>query len=321
MGGLADLDARLVRAVGNAAQRFAEDKLRLLRAVRFAARPGFHLEDKTRAAIAEQASQIAIVSAERIGDEIERLLTEGNARGGFEMLEQTGLLAEVMPEIVAMKGVEQSPEHHPEGDVFVHTMLCLEKLEAGVSTSLALGVLLHDVAKPLCAEVSEDGRRTFYGHCERGAEIAVEICRRLRRSNAVADRVEFLVAQHLRPVSAPDMRASTLKKFLRQDGIEELLELLRIDSLSSSGNLDAWEFCRQALASLPPEVIRPKPLITGQDLIAMGCEPGPLFGRVLRAVEDAQLNGELIDAEQARAFAAEQWESAIRPASDDTSES
>ena len=299
VGGREDLASGVLRAVGDPRERFAEDHLRLLRAVRFSSRFGFPIERATRDAIVEAAATIRKVSAERTGDELVRMLTEGRARAAFELLDETGLLGHVLPEITRLKGCEQSPEHHPEGDVFVHTMLCLENLPAGCTETLAFGALLHDVAKPQCAETKPDGSRTFYGHTRSGAEMSVEILRRLRRSNATIERVEFLVDQHLRHCSAADMRASTLKRFLRQPGIDELLELTRIDALSSRGDLSHWQFFRDALAGMSEEQMKPKPLLGGDDLRALGFPPGPIFREILKSVEDAQLEGKLASKDDA----------------------
>jgi len=307
VGGREDLAAGVVRAVGNPRERFFEDHLRLLRAVRFSARFGFPIDPATHEAMVESASTITRVSAERIGEEIVRMLTEGRARHAFEMLEATGLLEHVLPEISAMKGCEQSPDSHPEGDVFVHTMICLGHLEAGCTETLAFGTLLHDVAKPPCADTRPDGRRTFHGHTRDGAKMATAILKRLRRSNATIERVEFLVDQHLRHCAAVDMRASTLKRFLRQDGIEELIELARIDALSSNGDLGHHDFCRSALEGLSGEQMKPAPLIGGEDLMALGLRPGPMFKVILRAVEDAQLEGTLETKEAALAFVKERF--------------
>ena len=301
-GGRDDLAAGVLRAVGEPDERFHEDSLRLLRAVRFSARFGFAIDPATLEAMKRNAASISRVSAERIGDELVRMLTEGRARLAFELLDATGLLGHVLPEITAMKGCEQSPDNHPEGDVFVHTLLCLSHLEAGCSETLALGVLLHDVAKPTTAEVKPDGRRTFYGHTRDGAVMSEVILRRLRRSNATIERVAFLVDQHLRHCSAQAMRPSTLKRFLRQDGIDELMALAKIDALSSSGDLGHWEFCRKALDALPAEEFRPEPLLRGGDLIALGVAKGPLFRTILTAVEDAQLEGTLSSREAAIDF-------------------
>lgn len=306
VGGRDDLDAGVIRAVGDPRERFAEDRLRMLRAVRFAARFGFEIDPPTFDAICEGAAELERVSAERIGDELVKLLTEGAARRGFELLDATGLLAVVVPEMLEMKGCEQSADHHPEGDVFVHTLACVEQLAAGCEPTLALGVLLHDVAKPPCAETI-DGRHTFHGHTRLGAEMAEAICRRLRLGNAVTERVMMLVDQHLRHCSAADMKPSTLKRFLRQDGIEELLELTRIDTLAASGDLTHHDFCVASLAELPVETLRPPPLLGGADLIAMGLEPGPRFGEILDAVEEAQLDGAIGTHEEAVALVRERF--------------
>jgi tRNA nucleotidyltransferase/poly(A) polymerase len=306
-GGRDDLAAGVLRAVGDPAERFREDSLRLLRGVRFSARFGFAIEAATLAAMKANAASITRVSAERIGDELVRMLTEGRARRAFELLDETGLLDHVLPEVSAMKGCEQSPDSHPEGDVFVHTLLCLSHLEDGCTETLALGVLLHDVAKPACADTKPDGKRTFYGHTRDGAHMSEAILRRLRRSNATIDRVAFLVDQHLRHCTAQHMRASTLKRFLRQDGIDELMALAKIDALSSNGDLGHWEFCRDALERLPAEQIRPEPLLRGGDLIALGIAKGPLFRTILAAVEDAQLDGKLASREAALDYVRENF--------------
>ncbi|MFN2378492.1 MAG: CCA tRNA nucleotidyltransferase [Candidatus Binatia bacterium] len=305
--GRRDLEAGIVRAVGNPHERFAEDSLRLLRAVRFSARFGFPIEEATHTAVVAHAASIGRVSAERIGEEVTRMLTEGSAKASFELLDATGLLAEVLPEISAMKGCEQTPDSHPEGDVFVHTMICLGHLTAGCSEGLAFGVLLHDVAKPPCAATRPDGRRTFYGHTRDGAVLAESILKRLRRSNATIARVAFLVDQHLRHCAAREMRASTLKRFLRQEGIDDLMELARIDALSSNGDLGHYEFCRKALEELSAEQMKPAPLLRGEDLVAMGLAPGPLFRTILTVVEDAQLEGTLESREAALEFVRGRW--------------
>ena len=292
-----DLKQRRIRAIGEPARRFEEDRLRMLRAVRFAAGMNFTIEDATFAAIRQVAPTITDIAWERIGDEITRILTEGGARCGFELLDESGLLKVLLPEIDALKGTRQSPDYHPEGDVFNHTMLLLSHLESP-SDTLAYGCLLHDVAKPLCFR-QEDERITFYGHTDKGAAMAEEILKRLKRSRAVAERVSYLVRNHLRHVQAPHMRLSTLKRFLREEGIDELLELTRIDALSSNGDLRYYHFCQERLAGLKEEEIRPEPLVRGGDLIALGYTPGPLFAEILRDVEDKQLGGELTSREQA----------------------
>jgi poly(A) polymerase len=296
VGGRSDLERRWIRAIGDARQRFEEDHLRMLRAVRLAARLGFDIEPQTFQAIAELREKITRVSPERIRDELVMILTEGAARRGFELLDQTGLLEVLLPEVAAMKGVPQPPEFHPEGDVWTHTLLMLEKL-GRCSTTLALGVLLHDVGKPPTFRVAE--RIRFDGHAERGAEMARQILTRLRFSNDEIARVEALVAHHLRFKDVQQMRESTLKRFLRMDHFDEHLELHRLDCVASHGNLENYEFIRRKLAELPPEEIRPPRLVTGHDLIARGLQPGPRFREILQAVEDAQLEGKICTRQQA----------------------
>jgi poly(A) polymerase len=295
--GRKDLERRTIRAIGDPRERFQEDRLRMIRAVRFAASLKFDIEAETFAAIRQLAPTIADISWERIGDEVTRILTEGGARRGFESLDLSGLLAVLLPEIGKLKGTPQSPDYHPEGDVFQHTMLLLGHLDAP-SETLAYGCLLHDVAKPICLR-QEAHRITFYGHTERGAAMAEEILKRLKRSRAVWERVAYLVHNHLRLVQAPQMRLNTLKRFLREDGIDELLELARIDALSSNGDLQYYRFCKERLAELKDEDIRPAPLLRGGDLIALGLTPGPIFTDILRQVEDAQLGGELQSRQEA----------------------
>jgi len=301
VGGREDLSRRVVRAIGAPQARFQEDRLRMVRAVRFAAGLGFAIEEETLRAIAEQAAGITQISWERIGEEVTRILTEGGAKKGFELLDATGLLRAIFPEIEAMKGVEQTPDFHPEGDVFTHTLLMLSHLAPYPSESLAYGCLLHDIAKPVCVK-SGAGRVTFYGHSEKGAEIAVEILKRLKRSRAVWERAAYLVKSHLRHTQAPKMRLSTLKRFLGEEGIEELLELTRIDALSANGDLQYYDFCRRKMAELKAEQIHPEPLLRGRELIEMGFTPGPLFQKILHQVEEAQLEGELRTKEQAKAW-------------------
>ncbi len=297
VGGREDLERKLVRAIGNPRSRFEEDRLRMVRAVRFAASLDFTIESETFDAIRELASTVKQISWERIGEEITRILTEGGAKRGFELLDRTGLLKILLPEIEAMKGVEQSPDYHPEGDVFTHTMLTLSHLDSPTET-LAYGCLLHDVAKPVCIRRDEH-RLTFYGHTEKGAEMAEELLKRLKRSRATWERVAYLVRNHLRHVQAPQMRLSTLKRFLGEDGINELLELTRIDALSANGDLQHYRFCKQKLTELEEEEIHPEPLLRGRDLIAMGFSPGPTFHIILKQVEEAQLGGELSSREEA----------------------
>jgi poly(A) polymerase len=305
VNGQQDLAAGIIRAIGDPYARFTEDRLRMLRGVRLAARLGFTIVPETFLAIQELAPTIVDIAWERIGDEVTKILTEGGAQRAFQLLTESRLLPVILPEIEAMRGVEQSPDFHPEGDVFVHTLLLLDKLNQPTET-LALGALLHDVAKPVCRAQSEK-RITFYGHCETGAEMAIAICQRLKRSRETWDRVAYLVKNHLRLISAPEMRTSNLKRFLREEGIEELLELARIDALSSSGDLRPYEFCRQKLAELGPEHIAPPRLFTGRDLIDLGLQPGPRFKEILHAVEDAQLEGRIVTRDDALSWVRQQY--------------
>ena len=292
VGGRDDLNAGIVRAIGDPERRFAEDKLRMLRAVRFAARFDYQIDPATMSAIQKLAPRIHQVSCERVRDELTKMLTEGRAHRAFQLLDASGLLPQVLPEIAAMKRVEQPPQFHPEGDVFVHTLLLLEKLPAASSKTLAWGALLHDVGKPPTFRVAPD-RIRFDGHVEVGVKMAAEICRRLRFSNRETDRILALVDNHMRFADVQRMKQSTLKKFLRLPAFDEHLELHRLDCLSSHGNLDSYDYSQEQLRSLPPEAVRPTPLLTGHDLIAAGYQPGPRFKEILSAIEDAQLEGRL----------------------------
>ena len=292
VGGRDDLRAGVIRAIGDPRARIAEDRLRMLRAVRFAARFGFTVDPATHAAIVAAAPTVTDIAAERIGDEIVKTLTEGGARLGFCLLDDTGLLDVVLPEIARLRGVEQSADFHPEGDVLTHTLLLLQQLPAGVSEALALGALLHDVAKPLCAG-EHHGRRTFYGHPAVGAELAVAICQRLKRSRSTWERVEYLVRNHLRLVQAPEMRLSTLKRMLAEDGFDDLLRVARWDALAAGCDLRYVLFCARRRTELAEEELKPPRLLGGQDLIALGYPAGPRLGEILRAIEEAQLEGEL----------------------------
>jgi len=290
VGGRTDLDARLIRAIGDPDLRFREDHLRLLRAVRFAARFGFEMEAATLAAIRRNHALIRKVSAERIREELTRILIEGSARRGFELLDATGLLDDLLPEIAAMKGVEQPPEFHPEGDVWVHTLLLLENLRRP-SPTLAWGALLHDVGKPATFRLAE--RIRFDGHAEKGLELAHRILGRLRFSHDDAEQIESLIANHMRFKDVRQMKESTLKRFLRLPRFEEHLELHRLDCTAAHGWLENCEFVRRKLQELTEEQLKPALLVTGHDLIAAGYQPGPQFSKMLAAVEDAQLEGRI----------------------------
>jgi poly(A) polymerase len=290
VGGQTDIRSHRLRTIGNPFERLSEDRLRMLRAVRFSARFGFKLEPTALAAIRELAPQIDTVSAERKRDEIVKILTEGPARAGFELLNESGLLSEVLPEIKRMQGVEQPPEFHPEGDVWIHTLMMLEGLRQPTAT-LALGVLLHDVGKPPTFAIRD--RIRFDGHVEVGVRMAEDICGRFRISTRETERIVELVRHHLRFKDFPRMKRSTQLRFLRMEGFEEHLELHRLDCLSSHRDLTNYEMARRMLEETPKEEIKPEPLLRGEDLIAQGYAPGPLFKSILRAVEDAQLEGRI----------------------------
>jgi poly(A) polymerase len=309
VGGRADLNAGMIRAIGDPERRFTEDKLRMLRGVRFAARFGYEIEPSTFLAAQKQAAEIHSVSAERIQEELSKLLTEGAARRGFELLEETGLLLQVLPEIAAMKGVPQPPEYHPEGDVWIHTRMMLEGLPPGASRTLAWGVLLHDVGKPVTfrpAALTGD-RIRFDGHVEVGVRMAGEIGKRLRFSNDDTEQIQSLIASHMKFKDVAQMRKSTLKRFVRQPLFEEHLELHRLDCLASHGYLDAYRMVQKFLADTPAEQVKPTRLLTGNDLNEMGYAPGPEFQTILRALEDAQLEGTLATRDQAVAFVREHY--------------
>jgi len=298
--GQADLEAGIIRAVGDPEKRFGEDALRMLRAVRFSARFGFPIEEGTLAALRAHAGQIRRVSAERIRDELSRLLTGPNRGTGLTLLRDTGLLRPVLPEVADLDGCEQPEQFHPEGDVFAHTCLALDLVE-DPSIELAFGILLHDVGKPVTRTEGPD-RTRFHRHDKAGADLARDICERLRFSTAQTDTIVDLVASHMRFMHVEDMRLSTLKRLLRKPRIEEHLELFRVDCLASHGGLDKHAFCRSKLASLREEEIRPQPLLNGHDLIDLGYKPGPRFTDILDRVEDAQLEGELSTREEALAL-------------------
>jgi poly(A) polymerase len=296
VGGRADLERRVVRAIGDPDARFLEDHLRLLRAVRFAARLGFEIESATFEAMARHHALILKVAAERVREELTRILTEGGARRGFELLDASGMLADLLPEVAAMKGVGQPPEFHPEGDVWTHTLLLLEGLGRATPT-LAWGALLHDVGKPPTFRVAE--RIRFDGHVEAGVKLAHGVLNRLRFSRDDMEQVEALIANHMRFKDAHRMKQSTLKRFLRMPDFGEHLELHRLDCLAGNRNLENYELVRRKLEELPEEQLKPPPLVTGADLIAAGYEPGPRFAEMLAAVEDAQLEGRAGSREEA----------------------
>ena len=304
VGGRNDIERGVIRAIGDPEQRFAEDYLRMLRAVRFAARFGFEIEAETFAGIERQAGRIEAVSAERIRDELTQILTEGSPARGFQLLLDSGLLACVLPEVAAMDGVAQPLEFHPEGDVWTHVKLVLDALDEPEAT-LAWGTLLHDIGKPPTYE--ERDRIRFNGHDAVGAEMAGAICRRLRMSNEDTARICQLVGQHMRFRHVREMRSSKLKRFLREPNFRELLELHRADCLASHGSLELYEFCREKLEEGDPEELRPPRLLSGHDLMRMGFAPGPIFGEMLDALEEEQLEGRVTDRDGAERFVRERF--------------
>ncbi|MGH9741952.1 MAG: CCA tRNA nucleotidyltransferase [Candidatus Acidiferrum sp.] len=311
VGGEPDLKAGVIRAIGEPDRRFAEDKLRMMRAVRFAARFGFEIEHKTFTAIRRHAGAVTDVSAERLRDELTKLLTEGAARAGFDLLEKAWLLSIVLPEIAAMKGIPQPPQFHPEGDVWIHTMLMIEGLPAGTSPTLAWGVLLHDVGKPPTYKpASQTGDRIrFDHHVDVGVRMAEAICRRYRFSNEETEQIIALVANHMRFKDVDKMRTSTLKRFVRLPHFEEHLELHRLDCLSSHRNLNSYSQVERFLEETPAEQVRPQRVLTGNDLRRMGYIPGPVFSEILRAVEDAQLEGQVATKVEAEEFVLKKFDS------------
>lgn len=311
VGGQRDLDQKLVRTIGDPRQRFSEDWLRMLRAVRFAAALGFSIESKTKGAIQALASNIDGVASERVRDELSRILMEGGARRGFELLDETGLLAELLPEVTELKGVEQPPNFHPEGDVWTHTLLMLEGLEEP-SLALAWGVLLHDIGKPLTFRRTD--RIRFHGHVEKGIELAEGICARLRFSNAETERILALIRNHMKMAVLPRMRPGKQRRFVEQPHFDEHLELHRLDCVASHGRLGKYRFAvekSKEVAACEPVV----PLLTGHDLMEAGYTPGPVFKEILGLVEELHLDGELGDRESALGLVRERFPLAPRSGS------
>jgi poly(A) polymerase len=311
VSGQADLKAKVIRAIGEPSRRFTEDKLRMMRAVRFAARFEFEIEAATFRAIRRHVAEIHQVSPERLREELTKMLIEGAARKAFELLDETWLLQQVLPEIAAMKGVEQPPQYHPEGDVWIHTRLMLEGLPKNASPTLAWGVLLHDVGKPPTFQsAAETGDRIrFNNHVEVGVRMAEAICKRLRFSNEETEQILALVDNHMRFGAVEEMRVATLKKFVRLPHFEEHLALHRLDCLSSHRNLDSHKFVQEFLEKTPPEQVRPARLLGGDDLNGMGFRPGPLFAQILQSLEDAQLEGQIKTRQEAEIYVLERFAS------------
>ena len=301
VGGREDLKARLIRAIGDPSERFNEDRLRMIRAVRFACRFDYKIEDQTADAIKRLYDKILTVSMERTRDELRKILTGPNPHTGIKMLDDLNLLNEILPEVTAMKGVRQPENYHPEGDVFTHTLLTLSELAASQTSvdswELAMAVLLHDIGKPVTFEIAD--RIRFNNHDNIGADMSERICERLKMSNAEKERITWLVKMHLYLRHAQQMRISKLKRLFAHEGYPELAELYRVDSLASTGDLEDYNFCQNMLEELQEEEIKPEPLITGNDLIAMGLKPGPIFSKVLDAIKDDQLEQKITTKEEA----------------------
>jgi len=304
VGGLADCRARILRTVGDAAERFGEDGLRLLRAARLAAACGLEVAPGTRKAMGDCRDMLGAVSAERIGQELAAMVTGPRPSKALGLLRETGLLGLFLPEIAALHGVEQPPDYHPEGDVWTHTMLMLDGVRQP-DLALALGVLLHDVGKPGAFRRS-GGRIRFHGHETTGEEMARGILQRLRFPKEIVERVAWMVAQHMRFFDADRMRPATLKRFVRQAHFPSLLELHRLDKVSADGDLILHDLCRAQLDADAAEPLSPTPLLGGADLLALGVPAGPRVGELLRALETLQLEGRLQDAEAARRWVREQ---------------
>jgi poly(A) polymerase len=299
VGGRADIDAKLVRAIGDPAQRFAEDRLRMLRAVRFATALNYEIDQKTWDALVANASSIIQISAERIRDELVRTFLSRNRVRGWDLLDSSGLMRAILPELEAMKGVLQPEQFHPEGDVFVHTRLMLQLLPQEVSVALVFAVLFHDVGKPVTAAVDATGRIRFNEHDRIGAQMTEAIMRRLRFSGAEIEATIEMVRQHMVFKDAPNMRVARLKRFMARPTFDDELELHRVDCESSHRMLDNYEFLLRKREEFANEPIIPPPLVRGDDLIALGLKPGPRFGEILEAVETRQLEGTLRTREEA----------------------
>lgn len=302
VGGRADLDAKVLRAIGNPGERFTEDALRLMRAVRFSTVLGFPLEAGTWDAVCAHADGLARVSIERIREEFSKIITSPNRRKGLEMLVDSGLIRHFLPEVLDLIGCEQPAEWHPEGDVYTHTCIMLEMLGEGASLELCLAVLLHDIAKPPTQTQDPDGRIRFNGHDALGATMADGILRRMRYPNEVVDAVSFMVSRHMQFMHVQQMRTAKLKRFMSEPTFPQELELHRVDCGSSNGFTDNLEFLIEKQDEFSREPLIPTPLVTGKDLIALGIKPSPRFKEILEAIQTEQLEGRLQDRPQALTY-------------------
>jgi poly(A) polymerase len=305
VGGREDLARRVLRCVGDPSRRLQEDALRLLRAVRFACRYELEIETGTYRALVENAPRLGRVAAERIRDELFAMLTGPDPRRALELLADTGLLATVAPELLRLRGCAQSPRNHPEGDVWVHTLRMLERMHTA-DVELALGVLLHDIGKP-DARRQQEGEVVFHGHEQIGQEVAAGLMRRLAVPNQIQAEVQMLIGQHMRFLHVDRMRQSTRRRFVLQAGFDRLLELHRLDALSSRGDLTSWDLCRREIDALAAEKPPLRPLLSGHDLQALGYAAGPRLGTILAALVDAQLEGAVADRTAAAAWVREHY--------------
>ncbi len=313
VGGRADLEKKIIRAIGDPAARFSEDRLRMLRAVRFATVLDYKIDNQTWDALMASAESINEISAERIREELLKIFLSPNRVRGWDLLDQSGLMRVILPELESMKGCLQPEQFHPEGDVFVHTRLMLELLPKEVSGPLVLSVLFHDVGKPVTATVDETGRIRFNEHDRIGAAMTESIMERLRFSRAEIDAVVEMVRQHMVFKDVPKMRVAKLKRFMARPTFDEELELHRVDCAGSHRMMDNYEFLLQKREEFASEPIIPPPLVRGDDLIALGMKPGPKFGEILEAVETQQLEGVLKDRQEALEWVKREYASAARP--------
>jgi poly(A) polymerase len=311
VNGRADIEKKIIRTIGEPDSRFNEDFLRMLRAIRFTANLGFAIEHDTQKAIERNAGKIKQISAERLQEELGKILTRGGSRTGFELMINTGILRKILPEIDKLKGVEQPPRFHPEGDVWQHTLNMLELLPADGETNenlcLAWGTLLHDVGKALTRSEDEKGVH-FYGHVQKGEEIADDIMQRLKFSRAQRETVLNLIRQHMVFMNVQKMRPGRLKRFLRMPDFNLHMELHRLDCLASHGMLDNYEFCRDQLEHLDQDDLHPPRLLAGDDLIELGFTPGKIIGKILQALEDEQLEGRITTQEEAKDYVRANWQ-------------
>ncbi|MCF7729769.1 MAG: CCA tRNA nucleotidyltransferase [Chthoniobacterales bacterium] len=304
-----DLSLKIIRAIGDPEQRFKEDKLRLLRAIRFATTLTFEIDPATWEALCKLAPEIHVVSEERIRDEIEKIFLSPHRNRGFDLLDQSGLLKEIFPEIEDLKGCEQPPEFHPEGDVFVHTRMMLSLLPLKASLPLILSVLFHDIGKPSTRTVDMHGTMRFYAHDQVGAKMTEKILQRLRFSNKIIDAVVPAVRLHMSFKDVPKMRLSTLRRMMARPTFKDELELHRVDCTSSHGMLDNYELLLQKQSEFASIPLLPQPLVTGRDLMVLGLQPGPEFGKILQIVKEAQLENLIHTKEEAMALAKQSFSS------------